>query len=231
MMKLIYLCWWLVCLIASVSLAQAGSILLPGMGGPINVKVESFKEARFRSIYQQEHDFSCGSAALASLLTFHYQYAVTEKQVFDSMFENGDQQRIRRQGFSLLDMKRYLQRAGFDSDGYRLDLDQITERAGVPVIALVNLDGYSHFVIIKGIRSGEVLIGDPSLGIRVMARDDFMQSWNGISFLIKNKLSQGRSSFSLASDWRVYTKAPLATALNQQGLSQFSMGLPQPGEF
>src|SRR5690606_40798166 len=54
-------------------------------------------------------DFSCGSAATATLLTYQYGHPVTELEVFRQMYAQGDQARIRKEGFSLLDMRRYLQ--------------------------------------------------------------------------------------------------------------------------
>lgn len=218
-------------LLIACNSAQAGSVNLPGLGQHHNVNVVSFKEARFRTIYKQQYDFSCGSAALASLLTFHYGFPVTEKDVFDSMYEHGDVAKIRREGFSLLDMKLYLKRNGFDADGYRLSLEQFSEKAAVPAIALVNTSGYNHFIIIKGIRTNELVIGDPAKGVRVVDRNTFKQEWNGISFLIKSHLHKGRATFSQPVDWQVQTKAPFGTALSNQSLSLFTMLMPQSGNY
>src|SRR5690606_12380707 len=109
---------------------------------PLDVKVTSYKEARFQTVLKQEHDFSCGSAALASLLSFHYQDPVSEQQVFEAMFAAGDQERIRRQGFSLLDMRKYLSGRGYKADGFRIALDLLADKASVPAIVLINTNGY-----------------------------------------------------------------------------------------
>ncbi len=80
---------------------------------------------RFSTVYKQQFDFSCGSAALASLLTFHYDDEVNEQTVFVDMFEHGDQEKIKELGFSLLDMRNYLDRRGYRSDGFKMKLDQL----------------------------------------------------------------------------------------------------------
>lgn len=87
---------------------------LNGMAGGGNylVSTKSFAEMKFDTVYKQEFDFSCGSAALASLLTFHYGNVVSEKTVFLEMYEHGDQEKIKDQGFSMLDMKNYLGQIG-----------------------------------------------------------------------------------------------------------------------
>ena len=83
----------------------AGTILVPGTGGDIPVSVSSFQDRRFTDVMRQQYDFSCGSAALASLLSFHYDRPVTEQEVFADMLALADQDKVRQQGFSMLDMK------------------------------------------------------------------------------------------------------------------------------
>ena len=205
--------------------ATAGTIYVPSsLGGPARVKVVSLKEARFQSVIKQQYDFSCGSAALASLLTFHYNHPVSENGVFTKMFKEGDQERIRKYGFSLLDMKKYLASVGYNSDGFQVGLDRL-EKAGVPAIVLINTNGYKHFVVIKGLSDQEVLVGDPALGVRIWPREEFLNSWNGIIFVVRSQISEGRKYFNLERDWKVRSKAPFGSALSRQSLASFSVHL------
>lgn len=205
--------------------AFAGTISLPGkMGGPIDIKVISLKEARFQTVIKQQFDFSCGSAALASLLSFHYEDPVTELDVFNEMYEAGDQQRIQAYGFSLLDMKKYLERRGYRADGFRIDLNRL-EAAGVPALVLINTNGYRHFVLVKGLLGSEVVVGDPALGVRVIDRDIFEAMWNGVAFVIRSDVPVGRTHFNLAQDWGVRKRAPFGNALSKQGLAAFTVHL------
>ena len=116
-------------------------------GGAFSVPVDSINDLRFRNTLQQQYDFSCGSAALATLLTHHYSYPVSEQNVFSEMFEHGDKVKIRKEGFSLLDMKAYLEARGFQADGFVAEIDQLLT-AGIPAIALIQDHGYNHFVVI-----------------------------------------------------------------------------------
>src|SRR5262249_12007722 len=111
--------------------------------GTFKVHVVSMREARFQTIILQKYDYSCGSAALASLLTYHYGRPTTEETVFKAMFDTGDQAKIQREGFSLLDMKVHLARQGLTADGFKITLDRL-EKLGVPVIPLINTGGYRH---------------------------------------------------------------------------------------
>src|SRR6056297_952276 len=104
------------------STAFAGSVMVPGIGGDVRVNVTSFENRRFETVMRQQYDFSCGSAAVASLLSFHYQDRVTEHDVFVEMFALADEQKVRQDGFSMLDMKRYLEARGYQADGFRMPL-------------------------------------------------------------------------------------------------------------
>jgi predicted double-glycine peptidase len=202
--------------------ALAGSIDLPfQIGGAYSVPATSLREARYSTMVRQQFDFSCGSAALSTLLTYHYRFPVNEQTVFEGMFAHGDQEKIRREGFSLLDMKRYLEAHGFEANGFEAPLDKLAA-AGIPAIVLINERGYNHFVVIKGIRDRRILIGDPSGGTRAVARETFEAMWvNQILFVISNR--QERAGFNQAQDWRIAVQAPLGNGINRDGLGAVVM--------
>ena len=102
------------------------------------------------------------------------------------MFRDGDRDQIRKLGFSLLDMKRYLAARGIAADGYRVTLAQIAS-GRTPGIALIDFDGYKHFVVIKGISGNTLLLGDPSLGLRREDTRTFLKQWNGVFFVLNGR--------------------------------------------
>lgn len=177
-------------------------------GGAFQVPVASLKEMRLRRTVHQQYDFSCGSAALATLLTYHYRYPVSEREVFGAMFARGDQAKIKKEGFSLLDIKNYLALRGFRADGYVADVDKLVA-ARIPAIALIQENGYRHFVVLKGVRDGRVLVGDPAAGIKAMPEEKFRELWvNRVLFVIANRQDVAR--FNDDSDWQAVPRAPLA---------------------
>ena len=210
--------------------AWAGSVVIPGVdSGSMNVKVMSLKERKFRLTVRQKLDFSCGSAALSTLLTYHYGDPVDEPTIFKAMWDKGDHQKIRREGFSLLDLKHFLEARGYSADGYAVPLARL-ENVGIPAIVLVRENGYNHFVVIKGIRDGQVAIGDPSLGARVYPEQQFEKMMaNKIVFVI-NGLSQ-KAVFNHPLDWRVREKAPLSLATGPDGLANATLLRRQVGDY
>ena len=209
--------------------AEAGRVVIPGMSGSgFNVQVTSRKEALFQTTVHQQYDFSCGSAALATLLTHHYATPVSEQDAFTWMYEKGEQQKIRREGFSLLDMKNYLESRGFQADGYYAPLDKLAI-AGIPAIVLVNMKGYRHFVVVKGVTDKQVLIGDPASGIKIMQRAEFEKIWNGLVFIIRNKVFLARNKFNRLDEWQVKGQTPMGMATRANDLANVTFLLPGPG--
>lgn len=210
--------------------AWAGSVVIPGVdSGSMNVKVMSIKERTFRLTVRQKLDFSCGSAALSTLLTYHYGDPVDEPTIFKAMWDQGDHQKIRREGFSLLDLKHFLEARGYSADGYAVPLERLAS-VGIPAIVLIHEGGYKHFVVIKGIRDGQVAVGDPSLGARVYPEQEFQKMMaNKIVFVI-NGLNQ-KAVFNHPLDWRVREKAPLSLATGPDGLANATLLRRQVGDY
>lgn len=217
-------------LAVSAAPAAAGSVGLVVDGVALSAPAASMKERRFREVVKQRFDFSCGSAALATLLTYHYGRPTSETTAFLRMWEKGDQAQIRKAGFSLLDMKLYLDSIGLAADGFKVGLDDVA-RVGLPVIALIETRGYKHFVVVKGLHEGAVLVGDPALGLTAMPRASFEASWNGIVLAIRDDAAAARASFNSPHAWPASPAAPLGVALARESLASFTVLLPGPNDF
>lgn len=178
-------------------------------GGSFTVSVTSWRDIPFRTVVRQQYDYSCGSAAVATLLRFHYGVRVTEAEVFEHMFARGDQERIRAVGFSMLDMRAFLETRGFRADGLRMPLDRLAT-LGVPAIALITHDNYRHFVVVKGVDAERVLVGDPTFGLQIYTREEFMQVWNGVVLAVR-EAPEGwpAPAYNRAAEWRPWAVAPL----------------------
>ena len=143
--------------------------------------MRSLFEMRTQGVILQDADLSCGAAALATLLNFQFGDHVTEKQVTSGLIrrkeyiEHPEIVRV-REGFSLLDMKRYVTERGYEGIGYgRLTFADLLKLA--PIIVAVRPLGYNHFVIFRGELGNKVLLADPAFGNRTMTRDKFHDIW------------------------------------------------------
>jgi predicted double-glycine peptidase len=211
--------------------AAAGSTIpIESAATTFNVPLTTLKEMHFLRVVKQSQDFSCGSAAVATLLTYHYGHPIAEESVLKAMFAVGDQEKIRTEGFSMLDMKQYLESIGLRADGYEVGIDKIAE-VGIPGIVLVKTKGYLHFVVLKGIRGDRVLIGDPALGARFMSRADFQDIWNGIFFVIVGHTREAKQEFNRPEDWATVAQAPLAGAVTGYSLANITLFMPGRSNF
>lgn len=156
--------------------------ILPG-GGLVFKSVQSMRERRFSNLVQQQTDFSCGAAAMATLLNEAYGWNLGEEQVIEGMLADADPQLVQQMGFSMLDMKRYAESLGLRARGYRLQPAQLAE-VKVPAIVLLDVRGYKHFVVMQVSSDEWVYVGDPVLGHKKMPLEEFAQGWNGIVFAV-----------------------------------------------
>ena len=143
--------------------------------------VKSLLEMRRDNVVIQEWDLSCGAAALATILKYQYGDPASEKDIARVLIsrkeyiENPELVKI-RQGFSLLDLKRYVDSHGYRGTGYgKLTFADLVEMA--PIMTPVNFLGYNHFVVFRGVMRDRVLLADPAWGNRTMLRDDFERAW------------------------------------------------------
>lgn len=143
--------------------------------------VTSLLEMRHRNVVVQEWDLSCGAAALATLLKFQHGESVTEQEIAKQLIQReeyiANPELVRaRQGFSLLDLKRYADQQGYEGIGYgQMNMDDLID--GAPVMVPLNLKGYNHFVIFRGTTRNRVVLADPAWGNRTMPVERFERAW------------------------------------------------------
>ena len=143
--------------------------------------VLSMLEKRHQNVVLQQWELSCAAAALATILRYQFGVPATERTVALGLINrkeylsNPDLLKI-RQGFSLLDLKRYVDKLGYEGLGFgQLTFSDLIEHA--PIIVPVNLQGYPHFVVFRGATSSSVLIADPAFGNVTMPIDKFNDGW------------------------------------------------------
>ncbi len=143
--------------------------------------VRSLLEKRHQNVVLQQWELSCAAAALATILRYQYGVPVTERSVALGLIKraeyiaNPDLVRL-RQGFSLLDFKRFVDPLGYEGIGLgQLAFPDLLERA--PIIVPVNLQGYPHFVVFRGATSNAVLLADPAFGNVTMSIRKFIDGW------------------------------------------------------
>ena len=198
--------------------------------GTFDVPVRSMQELKFTKTVRQRFDFSCGSAALATLLTYHYERERNELQIFKKMWEAGDQKVIKKGGFSMLDMKRFVESEGLRADGFKVDATKIGDVGVAGIILLDKLD-MPHFVVVIGEEDGELLISDPARGVWNLSVDELEKLWNGVFFVIRDEAKLARGNFNDTETWRRRRWSPIDDGRMAEMLVPAAIDLPLPTEF
>lgn len=146
----------------------------------------SLKEIRENGVVIQKWDTSCGAAALATVLTYYFNDPVSEREVAGGLLRQTQALKVRyRGGFSMLDMKRYVEERGYRGIGFRgLGLEDI-RYFDAPIVP-VQIHGYNHYVVFKGMTAdGRVRLADPAFGNRTLSEQKFEEIWmNGMAFVM-----------------------------------------------
>ncbi|MCT9460850.1 C39 family peptidase [Acinetobacter baumannii] len=168
------------------------------------VTIKPAVEDQFRGIVRQAYDYSCGSAALTTLLNGYVGTSLTEQQTMSGLLQYGEYQRIiERRSFSLLDMKRFVTAIGLESGGYRGEFSDLI-KLGQPAIVPISYAGFKHFVVYKAYKDGRVYVADPALGNISFDENRFKEIWdNNTLFVISVPESQRKDLLALKdSDMR-----------------------------
>jgi uncharacterized protein len=149
----------------------------PGTQVRIRQRVKPLSAIRFGNVVKQAFDYSCGSAALATVLDYDLGEDLTEKQVINGLLRFGDSRKIaERRAFSLLDMKKFVHVLGYKGVGYKADIEDL-KTLGRPCIIPITIFKYRHFVVFRGIYKGHVFVADPWRGDSSFTLQQFKDMW------------------------------------------------------
>ena len=160
-----------------------------------HVKVKPALLDQFQGIVRQAYDYSCGSAALTTLLNGYVGTRLDEQQVMNGLMKFGETDKIiERRSFSLLDMKRFVAALGLESGGYRGEFEDLVKQ-GQPAIVPISYAGFKHFVVYKAYKNGRVYVADPALGNISFDEQRFKEVWENNTLYLINVPEQYRKNF------------------------------------
>ena len=158
------------------------------------VQIKPALEDQFRGIVRQAYDYSCGSAALTTLLNGYVGTQLNEQQTMSGLLRYGEYDRIiERRSFSLLDMKRFVAALGMESGGDRGEFSDLVKQ-GQPAIVPISYAGFKHFVVYKAYKNGRVYVADPALGNISFDEERFKEVWENNTLFLINVAPQNRQT-------------------------------------
>jgi len=129
----------------------------------------SYRELRYEGVIGQADWYTCGPAAVATLLAYYYGIPTTETEALE--LAEGFMQAMGlepgpEQGINALALKKTLEAKGLLTKGYRVkpeDLRGYFARGGLPVIVHLTKP-QKHFVVAVGMVGDQIVLADPSWG-------------------------------------------------------------------
>jgi predicted double-glycine peptidase len=150
------------------------------------VKPLNAMELRNAGVVLQERDFSCGAAALATMMVYQWHSQVTETQILVAlvlmMTKEEMQDRIKN-GLTLTDLRRLSAKLGYQAVMGKLTIDKLRE-SKVPLIVGITVNDFNHFVIYRGMDDAYVYIADPARGKIRVPIEEFDKQWQQHAVLV-----------------------------------------------
>jgi predicted double-glycine peptidase len=187
------------------------------------------KELRDQHVIKQETDYSCGAAALATLMKFYFHDEISEREILDLLQQNlsPEEKKDRAaKGFSLLELKQIAQMKGYQAAGFRMAMSQLADVVA-PVIVFVEPFGYKHFAVYRGFDRGRVYLADPSRGNLRMSIGHFLDEWSGIVFVLGKPEEEAIKKYELQIPSPLFVQPELARFNAVLDLGMITKTLPQ----
>lgn len=185
-----------------VSKSKTRIYLGSGIFGTVSVQqdVKPFDEVKFSKVVKQKYDYSCGSAAVSTILNYYLGIRMDEVSVINALFEVGNPQKImKRKGFSLLDIKRFFEAMGYRALGVKTSVESLA-RLRKPAIVAIVIGNYKHYVVFRGVYEGKVVVADPAFGTAVLPVHKFEEMWYKKIALIIDHVEIYKTPFALTKE-------------------------------
>ena len=154
--------------------------------GQLFKTVRTWKALKEDGVVMQSSDYSCGAAAVATLLTHTFGDEVGERAIMDAIVHSlsATEKKDRQEhGFSLLDLSDFVSARGYESTGFRLSFAQLRDIL-LPALVHLSVEGNRHFVVLERIQGDRIYLADPSHGHTRLSVDAFAKQWTHIVLVV-----------------------------------------------
>ena len=151
--------------------------------------VYSWQALKERNVVMQGRDYSCGAAALATLIRYYWGDDVGEADVLEAILASLSQEQLKdrvENGLSMTDLRKAAVAGGYQATMGRRSLAQMAELR-VPVIVRIEKNDYEHFVVFRGLANDRVFLADPIRGNVRVSFSEFARQWPDRAILVVAK--------------------------------------------
>ena len=120
-------------------------------------------------VVMQMEALECGAACLAMAAAYYNKWVALEQARLDCG--------VSRDGSNAKNIMLAARSYGFETHGYRMELDALRKKATFPCIIHWNFD---HFVVLDGFRGNRAVLNDPARGVVQVSMEEFDRSFTGV---------------------------------------------------
>ena len=134
----------------------------------------------------QGADYSCGAAALATVLRYFWQDNVSETKILDTIMDFLTKAEIKDRmdnGLSIDDLRRAAVELNYLAEVGTITFAELTQ-SKVPLLVAINANGYDHFVVVRGVFGNNVYLADPMRGNIRVRTNVFASQWTKNAVLV-----------------------------------------------
>ena len=194
--RLLFALW--TCWTGLSSSATAGDAPVRDSQFQIQRRVRSWRAIRDNAVVKQQRDYSCGAAAVATLLRYYWNEPISERSVLDSVesvLTPEELQDRAQNGLTMTDLRKASVKLGYTASIGKLELAKLLE-AKVPVVVAVKVRGIDHFVVFRGVVANCAYLADPSRGNVRVPLSVFASQWIENTLLVVAPKGKTKSEFS-----------------------------------
>lgn len=164
--------------------------------------VQSWQARQNRNVVMQQRDYSCGAAALATLIRYYWGYDATEGMILgavEATLSPLELQDREVNGLTMEDLRGVANTLGFQSSAGTLEYQQLKAGKG-PVVLVVKFGNTDHYVVFRGAIAGVVFLADPIRGNVRISEQDFKRTWRHNAMLVvapQGKTGSDRSKLGI----------------------------------
>jgi predicted double-glycine peptidase len=195
-------------LLLSASLSRADYPTAPPPRSPAPVRasdnqiqqgVISWKDLRTRYVVMQQRDYSCGAAALATVMRYYWGADITEADVLlqvEKMLTKTELADRGKNGLSIADLRRAAEKMDFNAVIGTVKFAQLFE-VKVPVVVALEQNKINHFVVLRGFADGRAYLADPIRGNVRIPISELADQWIANTLLVVAKPNETESKVSV----------------------------------
>jgi len=146
----------------------------------------SYKELQERQVVMQKRDYSCGAAALATVIRYYWGDPVTEEQflvLLTKLLTPAEMKDRIENGLGLTDLRNLANKAGYQASMGKVTYEELT-KAKIPVVVGLIVNGHEHFAVFRGAAAGWVYLADPLRGNQRTSIGQFQKQWQKNAILV-----------------------------------------------